>query len=195
MNLGLNDLWPTKVMVSEITNKDILENVTNDIIKNYVSNPPNDFQKFDVLKDGGESFKDFQKHVVEPIFNQYLKEVYNIQLEQCGKYSFNSWLASPKFGYTIGAHNHSGSSLSAVFYIFCEEPHKGGELVLMDPRTNANRGYPDQMNDIFSEKLYTPKTGQGVIFPSFLYHHTRLFTGNLRIAMPVDFFPGTISVL
>jgi hypothetical protein len=86
MNLGLNDLWPTKVMISEISNKDILDKVANDIISNYISNPPNDFQKFDILKDGGENFKDFQRHIVEPVFDQYLKEVYGLELKQCGKF-------------------------------------------------------------------------------------------------------------
>jgi hypothetical protein len=59
---------------------------------------------------------------------------------------------------------------------------------MMDPRANANRGYKDQFKSMFSNETYLPKSGEYLIFPSYLYHHTISFTGNMRIAMPVDLF-------
>jgi hypothetical protein len=83
-------------------------------------------------------------------------------------------------------HNHSGSYLSAVFYLLCEENDKGGEIVLQDPRFNANRGYKEEYNNWFNNEIMTPKTGQFIIFPSFLYHTVKTFYGKIRLAMPVD---------
>ena len=50
-------------------------------------------------------------------------------------------MAGTGTGYMIPVHNHNQSSVSAVFYILCEEFDKGGELELIDPKTNSNRGY------------------------------------------------------
>jgi hypothetical protein len=193
MNLGFNNLWPTKVLVQNIEDQSLLEEVANNILLNYVHAPLSDFQDFDLLKDGGDCYAKFKKEIVYPAFDQYLKEVFNIKLSQCKNHFFRSWLAGPKSGYSIHTHNHSGACISAIFYILCEEQDQGGELVMIDPRGNANRGYPEDMKHEFSDIIYKPKSGQVVIFPSFLYHYTKLFTGNLRIAMPVDFFPGRIS--
>jgi hypothetical protein len=195
MNLGFNQLWPTTVMISEIKQKDILELITSDILVNHITKPADELQHFDLLNEGGEIFLQFKKEVVEPLFDQYLQEVFNVKIDQCHDHFFKSWLTGPNSGYSIGAHNHSGAAVSAVFYLLCEEHRHGGELVLMDPRMNANRGYPTAMKMPFSDTYYSPKSGEVAVFPSFVYHHAMLFKGKLRIAMPVDFFPGEISLL
>ena len=82
-------------------------------------------------------------------------------------------------------HNHSGSHLSAVFYLLCEEKN-GGNIVLHDPRTNANRGYIDEFQSMFEKIKFTPSSGDVLIFPSFLYHNVETFNGKMRLAMPVD---------
>ena len=82
-------------------------------------------------------------------------------------------------------HNHSGSHLSAVFYLLCEEKN-GGNIVLHDPRTNANRGYVDDFQSMFDKVRFTPSSGDVLIFPSFLYHNVETFNGKMRLAMPVD---------
>jgi hypothetical protein len=195
MNLGFNDLWPTTVLISEVTQRKLLDDITSDILENHIYKPSYDLQNLDLINDGGELFEQFKKSVIEPIFDQYLQKVFNIKLDQCHDSFFKSWLAGPNSGYSIGAHNHSGASVSAVFYLLCEEQNQGGELVLMDPRMNANRGYPTPMKTPFQDQWYSPKTGEVAVFPSFLYHHAMLFRGKLRIAMPVDFFPGEIESL
>ena len=102
--------------------------------------------------------------------------------------SLRSWITGTRNGYMIPAHNHSGASVSAVFYLMCEEDNQGGELVAIDPRTNANRGYKDEFKPLFANLVYTPQSGEYLMFPSYLYHHTNVFTGSLRLAMPVDLF-------
>jgi hypothetical protein len=195
MNLGFNELWPTTILVSEVEDKTLLNSVTSEVLANHVSKPSNELQHFDLLNEGGEDLLQFKIRVVEPMFDQYLRKVFNVKLSQCHDHFFKSWLTGPNSGYSIGAHNHSGAAVSAVFYLLCEEQNQGGELVLMDPRMNANRGYPIPMKTPFADAYYAPKTGQVAIFPSFVYHHAMLFRGRLRIAMPVDFFPGEVQVL
>jgi predicted 2-oxoglutarate/Fe(II)-dependent dioxygenase YbiX len=70
----------------------------------------------------------------------------------------------------------------------CSDQYKGGELVLLDSRTNANRGYKEEFKKLFENKTYLPTSGEYLMFPSHVYHHTIPFTGSMRLAMPVDLF-------
>jgi hypothetical protein len=90
--------------------------------------------------------------------------------------------------YTMPLHNHSGAQVSAVFYLLCEEKNAGGELLISDPRFNANRGYPNKMKDSFNLEIYKPKSGEVVVMPGFLHHQVATFNGKLRLAMPVDLY-------
>lgn len=190
MKIGFNDLWPTKVLYKKLDHQDLIDQVCQDILRDRdPKDMPSDLQDFNLLEDGGKLYKQFREIIIKPCFDEYLKETFNKSIDYFPKHRFRGWLAGPNSGYAIPIHNHSGASISAVFYLFCEEANAGGELVLVDPRTNANRGYIDEMRDIFSPETLMPKSGTVVIFPSFLYHYTNMFRGNLRLAMPVDFFP------
>jgi hypothetical protein len=148
--------------------------------------PPSDFQKFDILRDN-KNLLEFKQQVVIPIFAKYFKNVFNLDINTV-KYKIRSWIAGTTSGYMIPAHNHSGAVVSAVFYLLCDEQNRGGELYMMDPRINANRGYTQPLKKMFDQEMYTPKSAEVVVFPSFMYHYTLPFTGKMRLAMPVDFF-------
>jgi len=189
MNLksGINEVWPTIVLKGEI-DQATLEKVCNSLLINSdIKNPPGDFQSFDILHDGCEDIKEFKETVVIPAFEEYLNRM-NLSLKNFPSNRLRSWITGTKNGYMIPIHNHSGSSFSAVFYLLCEEQNKGGELVMLDPRGNANRGYLDEFKPMFENLVYKPVSGEYVIFPSYLYHHTNVFNGTLRLAMPVDLF-------
>jgi hypothetical protein len=183
MKPGLHNMWPTTVLVETV---DVTEAVQIVLSTCDLVNPPSDFQNFDILQDipGLASFRDT---VVIPTFATYIKEVFKLDMSTV-QYSLRSWLAGTSGGYMIPAHNHSGAVVSAVFYLMCEESDVGGELYLIDPRANANRGYTESLKKMFAPELYTPRSGEAIVFPSFLYHHTLPFTGKLRLAMPVDLF-------
>ena len=85
-------------------------------------------------------------------------------------------------------HNHSGAHLSGVFYILSEEQGAGGDLVLHDPRSNANRGYDEHFNPMFARNSVIPETGDFMIFPSFTYHHVNPYFSQMRICVPVDLY-------
>ena len=125
----------------------------------------------------------FKNDEVIPTFKRYCS-YFNIDLEK-RDYDLRGWVTGYGTNYAMPKHNHSGSHLSAVFYLLCEETN-GGDLVLHDPRTNANRGYKDEFLDMFKPVRITPKTGQVIMFPSFMYHNVETFNGKMRLAMPVD---------
>lgn len=190
MNIGFNDLWPTKVFYKELENQELIDKICQDILQEKDRNDlPNDFDEFNILEDGGDLYKTFEDQVIKPCFDEYLKEVFDKTIDDFPRYKFKGWLAGSTSGYAIPVHNHSGASVSAVFYLLSEDQYAGGELVLIDPRSNANRGYLEEMKKPFSPETLMPKSGTVVIFPSFLYHYTNMFRGNLRLAMPVDFYP------
>ena len=187
MNFGFNEMWATPIYKGIIENKNLLENFCNSIIINEnLDQPPNDFEKYDILDDGPEIMQEFKNTVVYPAFKDYLK-FFQIDLDKRKNFRFRSWLCGCRHGYHIPVHNHTGSQFSGVFYLFCDED-KGGELILLDPRTNANRGYEADFKHHFANKIYKPKSGEFLIFPGFLYHQTVPFAGSMRLAMPVDLF-------
>jgi len=183
MKPGLHNLWPTTILVETVDVDEALHTILSTC---DLRNPPREDKNFDILRDI-PTLKNFRDNVVVPTFAVYLKEVFNLEIDQI-EYSLRSWLAGTSGGYMIPVHNHSGAMISAVFYLMCDETDVGGELYLIDPRSNANRGYTDSLRKIFDPKIYIPKSGEAIVFPSFLYHQTLPFTGKLRLAMPVDFF-------
>jgi len=193
MNMGFNDLWPTTVLNKKIENEELVNRVCQDIIENFdMDNMPSDFDDFNILDNGNDLYDEFKEKIVIPTFDEYLTTVFGKSVSYFKKSKFKGWLAGSNSGYSISVHNHSGATLSGVFYLFCEDFDKGGDLVMIDPRANANRGYMKEVGHIFSDKVFTPRSSTAIIFPSFLYHYTTMFKGKLRIAMPVDFYPGVL---
>lgn len=185
---GFNSLWPTNLYFGTIDDSSLLEGVCQDILLNVdFYCPPQNFQSFDILKDGPPNLQIFRDKIVIPAFKTYLKNE-GIDLDQFSNIRLRSWLTGGKNNSMIPVHNHNGASLSAVFYLLAEDIKEGGELVLMDPRSNANRGYLDEFKPLFENKVFSPTSGTFVVFPSFVYHHTIPYRGNLRLAMPVDLF-------
>jgi hypothetical protein len=183
---GVNLLWPNQVLSGNIEEKDLLDKFSQTIFES-VDFSSNRFSEFDPLIEGPEICQEFKNKVVVPCFEKYLNNM-GLNLQSFGNYRLKSWITGSKEGYSISAHNHSGASLSAVFYLLVGNRVTGGDLVIIDPRTNANRGYLDAFKPFFENKVFTPQSGEYIIIPGYLYHHTTTFYGSLRLAMPVDLF-------
>jgi hypothetical protein len=184
----MNQLWSTPVFKGIIKDKDLLERLLQSMFLNVnLDAPVNDFQDFDILNEGPKEFIEFKEKIVYTAFEDYIKRLGH-DIKMFNNVSLRSWITGVRNGYMIPVHNHSGASFSAVFYLLCENDKEGGELLMVDPRANANRGYKDQFKDWFSNKSFLPQSGEYIIFPSYLYHHTLPFTGKMRIAMPVDLY-------
>jgi len=186
MNEGMNYCWPTTILKDTIVDKKILDGVVNHIFSNYDSEQ---FKESLDMKDGNlfndKYFITFKEKIVIPSFKKYLK-LQNLNIEK--NFHTKAWITGSKSSYSMPTHNHSGSHLSAVFYLLCEDQNQGGGLILHDPRHNANRGYISELKDWFKPIKFYPKSGDIIIFPSFLYHNVEPFFGKIRLAMPIDLF-------
>jgi hypothetical protein len=183
----LEQLWSTPFLHTTMS-KDMQEKVTNKVLTNYDINiPPSDFGVLNILDD----IPDFKEKVVYPAFNEFLDLSLDKKIEDWDSHKLHGWITGSVNGYNIEFHNHRGSQLSAVFYILCEEDNKGGEITFADPRMNSNRGYDDSFAEWFKGMSFKPKSGDIVVFPSFLYHFVSTYYGSIRLAMPVDLFLHT----
>jgi len=179
INEGLNNLWSTPVYLTKAHIPDL---IVEHILTNY-----GDSKKVSANVSGDNILDDPKlqelKRFIISSFQGYLDN-YDIDLRQ-RDYDLRAWITGYGTNYAMPKHNHSGSHLSAVFYLLCEEKN-GGNIVLHDPRTNANRGYIDEFQVMFEKERFTPSSGDVLIFPSFLYHNVETFNGKMRLAMPVD---------
>ena len=188
MNNGVHTLWPNQVLINTINNKELLENFTDSVLQDSnLDKLPNAMQEICMFSNGPDTFKQFRDKIVLPAFTEYL-DLIGIDINKFPDRKVKGWIAGSKPGYGIQPHNHNGASLSAIFYILNEEKNKGGELVLQDPRVNANRGYCNEFKFLFEDKKYMFSSGEYIIFPSYIYHYTLPFSGAFRLAVPVDLF-------
>lgn len=190
LNSDLNILWSTPVYQGEIDNTELLNQVCQDILGRYdLTTPPSEFKDDTNVLYESDILISFKNKIVEPAFEKYLNQAYNVSLNQFEDYSYKSWLAGSRKGYSINLHNHSGSQFAAVFYLACDDS-KDGILTMADPRGNANRAYDVPFKRDFANITFQPYTGSFIIMPSYVFHYTDTFQGTLRLAMPVDLFLG-----
>jgi hypothetical protein len=178
---GVNQLWPSPVYKTSITKEDCESLLTMCLESQNIVDPDGDATSNLI------ETSDLLKRIANEKFSEFFKEVYSIDLENYNVL-YKAWLTGSTNGYSMETHNHSGSPFVAVFYVLSEHTEKGGELVITDPRTNANRGYTADFMEQFSPLVFKPTTGDVIIFPGFLYHHVRAYNSKLRIAIPVDLF-------
>jgi hypothetical protein len=182
----LKQCFATPVLYDKIKDKQLLDNAVSFILSSFEGS--REFQHDKRILENKE-LKEFKEKEVIPAFQKYLdltgikKSLQNSRLIDSTNYS--SWSSVNK-NYTMRPHNHDNAQLSAVFYLMCEEQDKGGAIVMYDPRTNANRGFDDDFIDWFRPITHIPKTGDIIIFPSYLFHSVDVFTGNMRMCLPVD---------
>ncbi|MFN8847540.1 MAG: putative 2OG-Fe(II) oxygenase [Bdellovibrionales bacterium] len=102
-----------------------------------------------------------------------------------------AWICGTGHHYYMKNHNHANSVVSTVFYFQAEG---GGDVIFHDPRVNANRGHSSQFSETFqfNDFKFQPKSGDVIVFPSFLYHSVPPYRGKSnRVAIAIDFFANT----
>jgi len=181
-------LWPTPVYQRKM-NDSLREEFINRIMQDYdIFNPPSDYSKTNILENETAEVQQFLYGEILPSFEEFAKLTLDRNLSDWKSYKLNGWITGSSKNYSMNLHNHSGAQFSAVFYLLCEEENRGGEIVFTDPRHNANRGYDRAFSKWFEPLQIIPKSGDILIFPSYLYHTVLTYHSNLRIAMPVDLF-------
>lgn len=187
---GFNNLWPTTVLVDQVNDNILMEELLQEILtlKNDITGGISDTEN--IMKLNNPTIQKFKKQIIIPAFENYLKNVFDLTFEQYPDFRMNAWITGQVKGYGMPMHNHAGSQISGVFYLMAEEDESGGQIVFVDPRYNCNRGYDLNFKKPFNNIEHSPKSGQYLIFPSFLYHWVTYYHSQLRLAMPVDVFMG-----
>jgi hypothetical protein len=185
---GLNLLYPTpfyKTTMSQELCQDMVDwymttdGVHADIHDEYELVRNNIFLRNDDI------INTFKECVTEK-FEEFFKNALDDDMSQYERY-YVGWInRSTGYG-SMPTHNHSGSHFVSVFYLY-SDPKDTGNIVLQDPRFNANRGYLPNHQKHFANIELTPKTGDVIIFPAYLYHYVKPSNSNLRIACPVDVY-------
>lgn len=182
---GINNLWPTPVYKTTIS-QELCDKILN-LLMTEVSMDDYLLGGKNLFQINSPVIKEFRKEVHD-IFSYYFKNVLGKNLETYNA-SYKAWVTGRPGKYSMQTHNHSGSPFISVFYIFAQdEQDVGGEIILNDPRTNANRGYSQDFQKIFESLKHKPLTGDVLVFPGYVYHSVNPFMSNLRIAIPVDLF-------
>ena len=68
-----------------------------------------------------------------------------------------------------------------------KNPESGGEIVFYDPRPHVARGYDMKFRKTTDPTYHAPKTGDLLIFPSYLYHSVRPAT-HTRVSCALDLY-------
>ena len=189
MQPGMNLLYPTPVQYSTMKNDSIRQQAVDALMINVdLTEPTKEKLGEDLLDLNLPEINQWIEQEVYPAFDQYLVDTIGRQIGDFDGYKLKSWLTGTQGNYHLIMHNHSGSQVSGVFYMLCEESTLGGELVFSDPRPNANRGYSASWQKQFDYTRIQPKTGDVYIFPSYLYHFVMPYAGTLRLCVPVDLY-------
>jgi hypothetical protein len=181
--------WPTHILTGQITETEIANRLTEHLLENYNIAGGSGFEaNVNILND--PQLQDFKQYIVIPAFESYLQQVLNLKIDDFKTASFRGWLTGGAAGYNMDVHNHSGSQLAGVFYLLNEEPDSG-DIVLYDPRANANRSYERaRWGKLFQSMKFKTPSLSFIIFPSFVYHSVEVYRGKLRVAIPVDLYVG-----
>ena len=177
-NYQIYKLFPTPVFHFKLENYKEL----NTELENYILNLRKKDEKgqrksntggwhspnFDLTNDN--TAKKFAK-----IFEEFYKKV--IINEMGWKYDSNKvkmegmWSIINKKGSFNIQHNHPNAYLSSAYYV--RHPEKSGSIKFFDPREQKNIRYPKIKNYTNISAVITeitPKEGDLLIFPSYLYH-------------------------
>lgn len=192
MTTELKSLYPTEVMFGSLP-ETVVAAVAEELLSSLDFSASSDVSDYNIL---GNMFnlpilKSFFKEQGVTKFNEYTEKVFNYTLD-VNKCRFKAWSANGAGKYELGFHNHSGAQLSGVFYLMVENSQKfGGKIRFHDPRFNANRGMVDPFKFKHNDFEFCPKTGDFIIFPSYLYHSVSTFHGTTRLILPIDMFMDT----
>jgi len=180
------DLWPTTFGIGKFECPEMLDYIMTNYDLNDMSSiiESNGFNMFDTEHPAIDKFK----KMCTDNFDEYLQRNLGRPLSDWSGVQLKSWVAGHGKDYNMTIHNHSGATLSAVYYLLAEEKDFGGECIFADPRMNANRGYDTKFKPMFERFTHLPATGDYLIFPSFAYHHVNPYTSALRFCLPVDLF-------
>jgi len=177
-NYQIYKLFPTPVFHFRVENYQKL----NTELENYILNLRKKDEKGQKKSNAGgwhSHFFDLNNDNTAKKFAKISEEFYKkVIINEMGwKYDSNKvkmeamWSIINKKGSFNIQHNHANAYLSSAYYV--RYPEKSGSIKFFDPREQKNIRYPKIKNytDISAVITeITPKEGDLLIFPSYLYH-------------------------
>ena len=158
LNNGFSEIFPTTVLKRKV-------HITDDIIESTLQ----------------KEISDDVKDIFFNVFNEYLNTIIKKSIYNFSDYHIVPWI-NLYDNNKMNFHTHAGTQLSSVLYLSdCNE----GSINFHDPRFYASRGYSLSYNNMFDTLKYSPKQGDIIVFPSFLYHDTDIVKGN-KICIAAD---------
>jgi uncharacterized protein (TIGR02466 family) len=114
-------------------------------------------------------------------------------------WNFNAWANINRAGDSNGVHGHAGAFWSAVYWVDdggrAQDPSVGGDLEFLDPRGLVASAYRPELRMRIEECVTAgcstteaARSGTLVMFPSWLLHSVRPFTGTRpRVSIAFNF--------
>ena len=111
----------------------------------------------------------------------------------------NVWANVNRHGHGNEFHTHPGAYWSGCYYVddggIGDNPELGGEFEIQDPRGIAPAMYAPMLcfsveggQSVGVAELIRPSSGQMILFPSWLSHAVRPYTGNgTRVSIAFNF--------
>jgi uncharacterized protein (TIGR02466 family) len=126
------------------------------------------------------SFPFLQEAVTQAVFS-YIGEAFGFRGDI--RMALTAWAVINRAGDTNVPHNHAQNLVSGVLYLQVPDGMRGGEIVFQDPRFNLNAYRTEAMRELNlvapweqTTLAIAPKTGDLLVFPSWLMHYVQAFS-------------------
>lgn len=148
--------------------------------------------------DAGEALKQTALALIDTITRIFIPGSFDLHPYN-GEWKINGWANVNRKGASNAPHTHPGCFWSAVYYVndggVSDGAALGGLLQLTDPRGPAPLMYAPTMRiglrgcvSAGGTEAYSPKSGDLVLFPSWLVHSVSEYTGERdRISIAMNF--------
>lgn len=167
--MNVEHVWSTAILRGVVEDQQFLDQLLQHILQDPDATASDAADKtrdkIDIaLANNDPLFIAARKHVSQHV-DAYFKHAYGLERVP---YKLEMFYLLHTQGRHVKYHNHKGSTLTGVLYINVPS----GDLVLLDPRVNANRHVIKQVLDTghFDSVDIKPKQGEIVVFPSYVYH-------------------------
>lgn len=175
---------PWKIFYGVVNLKDLVDvNELKDEIFNLscLTNQEDEAQSF-ITEDFIPSIIALRDQHIIPAATKFMLEHYDFDGDFDRVDTNAKWIPP---GEALYPHYHAGSIVSTIFY---PEDSESG-LNVFDPRSNACRGYPQQVRDRhFAMHKFSPRAGDLIILPSYLQHSVSYVKEDVRLSLVNEFY-------
>ena len=170
-------IFQNKVLVDNLRSYILSKNITS-IDSNIAEGIKHNLSesKFNFFSDDNESIKkliEFIASRIQAAVNHIQKEKVNYQIR------FNeSWFHVSRKNSTHEVHTHPGCSWCGIFCVESGDQNSGGDTVFVNPNSPNFRDLGTKFIATQRQHRIQQRTGQLVLFPSYLSHYQSLYTGD-----------------